>query len=453
MHRRKTISRRSFLETGVVAGGLIAAGGATVLADSAPLGGRDAAAKVLAAIGRKNLESAVRAACTWLADVAQVRTEKLTDKDQSAYHYDNWKGASRDRYSPQRNEDGVPAATWRLFGTVWHTGQAVKALSLAYRCLDEEKWLTHAKLGAEFIRHQQNTDPQSPDFGCVAAFEDAKDALNTSAVLEACDGLLILSDVSGDRRYADSAVAAVNWAVDKLYKGDGHFHDGYDPQRRKIVSHGWRNRWNEEGRPLIDDGVLLKAWKLTGREKFRTTFFEIADKLLKTEDPPGNWMGYLPCAWKDQRMHPRQAFWWGRPMWMAYKESGQQKYRDCFDRACQWYVKAMRRDGGMLRATYTDFNTTSFGHATSGTGAACMMFRDQYAELGNERYLSQLILGLKYMLSMQLTRPSDPNLRGAIIEKVLPPDGTDAAPWFLRDIGTTFFVASACQVLLDARAK
>ncbi len=413
----------------------------------------NAAAKIIAAVGREKMETAVRAACTWLTDVAQVQTEKLTDRDWSAYRYDNWKGAIRERYAPERSVEGVAAGIWRHFGTVWHTGQAVKALSLAYRCFNEEKWLKHARLGAEFILHQQNDDPKSPDYGCIAAYEDSNDALNTSAIIECCDGLFTLGDVSDDPRYSDGAVAAMSWVVDKLYMGNGHFHDGYDPKRQKIVSHGWSNHWNEKGRPLIEDGVLLKAWKRTGRKKFRKTFFEVADRLLKAEYPPGNWMGYAPCDWSERRIHPRHAFWWGRPMWMAYKESAEQKYRDCFDRACRWYVKAMRRDGGLIRNTYSDFNTDSFGHATSGTGAACMMFRDQYAELGNQEFIPQLVLGLKYMLSMQFGDPSDPNLRGAILEKVLPPNGSDAAPWYIRDLGTTFFIMPACHILLDATEK
>ena len=43
----------------------------------------------------------------------------------------------------------------------------------------------------------------------------------------------------------------------------------------------------------------------------------------------------------------------------------------------------------------------------------------------------------------------DPNLKGAILEKVLPPDGTDRLPYHLRDLGTTFFVQAASRSLID----
>jgi hypothetical protein len=34
------------------------------------------------------------------------------------------------------------------------------------------------------------------------------------------------------------------------------------------------------------------------------------------------------------------------------------------------------------------------------------------------------------------------------LEKVLPPDGTDRSPYYLRDLGTIFFVQVAAQLLL-----
>ena len=38
-------------------------------------------------------------------------------------------------------------------------------------------------------------------------------------------------------------------------------------------------------------------------------------------------------------------------------------------------------------------------------------------------------------------------LRGAILEKVLPPDGTDRSPYHIRDLGTIFFVIAAEKYL------
>jgi len=50
-------------------------------------------------------------------------------------------------------------------------------------------------------------------------------------------------------------------------------------------------------------------------------------------------------------------------------------------------------------------------------------------------------------MKMQFTNPEDPNLKGAILEKVLPPDGTDRSPYHIRDLGTIFFIQAASLYL------
>ena len=209
--------------------------------------------------------------------------------------------------------------------------------------------------------------------------------------------------------------------------------------KKRTTCTPWPDRWSDGGRPLIEDGVLLKAWKHTNNDVFRTVFFEVADRLLKREDPPGNWISYVPCKWNAGILHPRQAFWWGRPMWMAWKESGQTKYRECFERACRWYTKAMRLDGGIMRNTRVDFVAQSFSHATSATCGACMMFLDALTELHSAEFVSQLGLGLRYAISMQVTKPIDPNMKGVVIEKCYPPEQSDRNPWFVRRHWHHFF--------------
>jgi hypothetical protein len=420
-----------------------------------PVAIRKAAQTVLKQVGGRDLEQAVRLGCRWLCDTAQVRTERLENPkiNPLQYPYSDWQGAIRNEYRSAGTPGESAVGKWSFFGTVWHTGQACKALALASHCLNDDKILDGAKRAAGFLRRQQITDPNDADHGMIASYEDPGPWITTSCMTECCDGLFTLADVTGDDRYAQWATDAVCWCAKKLYAGDGVFHDAYVPSTRKLGTPGWKDRWGRAGRPLWDDGVWLKAAKHANRPELRKIFFEVADRLLHTEDPPGNWMAYTPCDWRSTSIHPRQAFWFGRPMWMAYRESGRQKYRDCFDRACQWYVRAMRHDGGILRATYADFNTDSFGHANSGTACACMMFRDQYAELGNTAYLPHLVKGLKYLQSVQFVEVKDPNLRGAILEKVLPPKGSDACPWHVRDIGTSFFITAASQVLLDAASQ
>ncbi len=172
---------------------------------------------------------------------------------------------------------------------------------------------------------------------------------------------------------------------------------------------------------------------------------------MKDEYPEGNWLKYRPCFKDKGLIHPRHAYWWGYPMFMAYEESRDRKYLDCALRSCRWYAKALRRDGGIIRGTYLDFNTNSFGHATSGTAATIIMFTKAIETTKSDEFLEPLALALRYCLNMQFTDTRDENLPGAILEKVRPPGGTDWSPYHLRDLGTIFFVQTAAGILSSLR--
>ena len=369
-------------------------------------------------------------------DVAQVKEEVPPNHVMTHHKHTYWKGAIKGEYS-------VKGSQWSFFCPVWHTGQAVKALVMAHEVLREDWLLEGAKAGADFILHNQIRDQSDPDHGLILAYEDAPDKINTSAILESLDGFVLLSEATKEKSYWDAVVDAARWAVDKMYLGDGLFYDGYDPGARKITE----RPYNVEGRPLLDDGVFWKVYKKTGERKFLEVFLEICERLLRDEDPPGNWVNYPPCYPVTGSIHPRHAYWWGRPMIYAFRETGDERYLACALRGGQWYEKAQRRDGGLIRNTYQDFSTDSFGHATSGICCAMILWQELEETLGEKLFQRPLELALEYCISMQFRQVSDPNLKGCILEKVLPPDGTDGSPYYIRDLGTIFFVQAVSRYL------
>jgi hypothetical protein len=51
---------------------------------------------------------------------------------------------------------------------------------------------------------------------------------------------------------------------------------------------------------------------------------------------------------------------------------------------------------------------------------------------------------------MEFKNPEDPNLKGAILEKVPPPiNDTDKSPYYIRDLGTIFFIQAVAKTLLS----
>ena len=371
---------------------------------------------------RTKLQFALESAVGWLQDTAINRDHTPIGTHGADMTTTFWRGAVRGEYRAATRE-------WGCLCPIWHTGQAVKALALA-------GLMGEARFCAGFILANQRDD------GLILAFEDHADAVNTSAILESLDGLLLLPE----SKYRQAAIAALEWVAANAWVPEKkHFNDVYDPDANAFRF----NVRGAQGRPLLDDAMFIKGWRLTGRQHFLDIALATAETLLADEAPAGNWVKYIPCNAATGSIHPRQAYWWGLPMLEVYRETGDERHRNLFIRSVEWYRQAMRRDGGLFRGTDTDFNTDSFGHATSGVACAVIAFIEYRSETGDDSITPYIEIGLEFCMRMQFTKTSDRNLMGAILEKVLPPDGTDNLPYQLRDLGTIFFIQAAAKYLAE----
>ncbi len=385
------------------------------------------------------LREAVANACAWITDVAQMKSDTLGDERNShGLQHTHWKGALRGEYSAANRQ-------WDFFCPVWHTGQAIKALVLAAKALGRPALLDAARFSADFIGAERVSDKSHPHYGLIFGFEDRGDQVNTSAVVECVDGLWLLSEATGDARYAEWALSAAAWAAKHAYLGNGLLRDCFQVKSWRFVAPPWKR----DGRPLNDDAILLKAFERTRKPEFRKIFFEIAERLLKDEEPAGNWINYAPCNAVTGTIHPRHAYWWGTPMLAAWRESRDRRYLECARRAGEWYSNAMRTDGGLFRGTTRDFRTPSFGHENSGIACASILWQELWKETKEERWLADIRKALGFCISVQFREVQDRNLKGAILERVNPPGGSDRLPYHLRDLGTIFFVQAAARMITE----
>lgn len=383
----------------------------------------------------ETLKERIELAVRWITDVATIRSNVPCGKKGEAFGYGEWRGALRGEYDAARR-------TWDVFCPYWHTGQGIKALVMAADVLKDETILDHAAFNAGFLLN--NRIGSGDDKGLFPAFEDRFDLVNTSAILESLDGLFRLSDAVGDPVYQEAALEAADWVAEKAWQpGLGKFFDYYQISSSSFIF----GLPGAQNRPLLDDAVFVTAWKRTGEKRYFDIAVATGETLLKEEDPPGNWIGIFPCDAKRGFIHPRHAYWWGRPMLTLYRETGDRRFLELFRRSVRWYDRALRLDGGFMRATSPDFNTGCFGHATSGSACAALCFLDM-AELEDREYwLARAEKALHYCCAMQFTSASDPNMQGAVLEKVRIPDGTDRSPYYLRDLGTIFFIQAASSYL------
>ncbi len=381
------------------------------------------------------LESSLVSAIDWLTEIAVVKNNQPIGVHGKKMPVSFWNGAVKGEYSTAKRQ-------WDFFCPIWHTGQAVKALVMAAEALDQDDLLKKAEFSAEFIMHNRVTEGK--DKGLILAYEDFPDKVNASAILECLDGLFMLSAATGSNKYCDAALGALRWVRDNSWQPEEQlFNDIYDPENKRFLF----NVNVSQGRPLLDDAVFLKGWRLSGDSSFKDVAVATAETLLREENPAGNWIRYIPCNKLSGNIHPRHAYWWGMPMLDVFDVTGDERFLACYLRSVEWYKRALRTDGGFFRGTYTDFNTDSFGHATSGTACAVISFLKYYALTEDQDILQYIDKGLDFCMKMQFTKPADPDLKGAILEKVLTPDGTDHSPYYIRDLGTIFFIQAASLYL------
>jgi len=375
------------------------------------------------------LRASIQAGCQWLAGV-QVSAANPIRPGEIGHHHEEWTGAVRGEYSSVEKQ-------WRFFCPLWHTGQAVRAWVMASR-QGAGDWTAQARSGADFLLKNQRED------GLILAYEDHPDKVNTSAILEGLSGLFALADFSDDRRYESAALKAVDWVADHAFQpGEGLFSDLYDPVDERFIPRGYLVK----GRPLADDAIFFEAYRRTGGKRYLEIALAVLERLLRDERPAGNWIDYPPCMPHLDRIHPRHAFWWGRPFLTAFKVTGEGRYFAAFKRAMEWYRHALRTDGGLFRDTSQHGNTASFRHTTSASACAALMFMDYWRETGDESIMAPLANALRFCLSMQIRETREPRLKGAVIESVMNPQGTDHAPIVIRDLGTIFLVQAACEFI------
>ncbi|MFB3905211.1 MAG: hypothetical protein ACE15E_17310 [Acidobacteriota bacterium] len=378
-------------------------------------------------ISREDLAKRALQGCDWLADVSQV----LAQDDPS--------------YGAMKGEYDTRSRKWAFYGPFWHTGQAVRVLLMAYQDSGKEKYLKHAVLGGEYMTRHQIKDKSDKLYGFVHGREIAQ--ANTASQVENFMALYDLYKVTKDPSWRERFHLALDWVAKNAYlDGQGLFYNHYEPATDSFAP-------VEKSRPTNDDAVFGVGYREFNDPRYLKIFLETADRLLREEDPPGNWMKYPPCrpdVFDGQgRMHPRHAWWWGYPMLTAYDLTGDKKYLDAAVRAAQWYIDNNNLDGGYYyNVTKSGGKHLSFDFCTSAVGCAMIMWIDLWKRTGEEKYLKEIETSLGFLLRCQLRDDvEDPAVRGAFFEGMLPPDGTLAPGFYFRDIATIYSVRAMLELM------
>lgn len=395
---------------------------------------------------KSDLTAAILRGADWLVDCAQ--DAEAGSPTCGAMRNGYWVGLNR----------------WDWFEPVWHTGQAALALLIAHRLSGDKRHLQSAIRGGEYILRQQIIDPGDlVRHGHIRGYVKSDDPLsNNSTFLEALVGLLELHAVTGEERWLDATLDALDWVIRNAWlekeglildtfdwNAGKHLRPNADCKRVFTPSQLRRLGVRASARPLIDDSMFLRAYKLTGETKYRKVFRRLADRLLADQDRWGNWIGYIPCDVFTGRFHARQAWWWGYPLLDAYREFGHMKYLRAAMRAADWYVWAQHRDGSMAYSTFTDGKAnTMLAVCGSATACSALLYHELLHEFRRKKYADPLERAMTFLLTTQHGGEfPDKNARGAFFEAWGARPGLGAHVYQVRDIATTFAIRALAKCL------
>lgn len=388
---------------------------------------------------RQRLETALIRAADWLVDCAQIRIATAPFDDPQHYPHHSYIGAMRTEYDTR-------TARWSINGPVFHTGQAVRSLLVAYRRTGDTRYLDGALLGGEFLLGQRIDEPGHPQRGLLLSLEQNDDEINLQVTLEAISGLLDLFEAFGDERYLELATTSVDIMLRDAWLPDERLILDHYSLRQRAFIHDPDN--DLPGRAMLDDAVLSRLTDLTGIPRYREVFLQMADRILEVEGPAGTWLVFPPWRPAEGRIHNRKSWWWGWPFLAAHASSGSDRYLAAALRAGDWYRRTQNLDGGLYYSPGPDGTHNSFGVCSSVSAVAAILWADLYAATGDPAWLPPIGLAIGWLLAAQFApEVDDPNLPGAIWEAPNFPDGSLAPGFQVRDLGAIFGIRAFDRAL------
>ncbi len=353
------------------------------------------------------------------------------------------------------NNDGMArgnyqmiSGVWEEYEPAWHTGQAIYGLLETYEVTKNKSALDHAvRAGKWWI------DLQFPKGHKLGGYLNARhgsklgDLINTTTIADGTPGLFNLSDVTGDKIYADIATDAGAWILNNLYIPKERLsYNIVDAKTGEI----WKDRSphaqhkdvpfdiKHVARPNAEGYLWKDMYTHTGKERYKEAFLEICNKLVDDQSENGWWMDFEPNNPETGKIHGRFNTWNAEALIEAYTLTKEQKYLDAALKTAKALAKVQDKTGVIWYSSYLDGNHDKRSPCGSATSYAGILWLQLY-ELGITDFENNIKLALDFTLKNQFSiAHTDPNLAGAYYEirQKAKKDGTFEL--YYRDIATSF---------------
>jgi uncharacterized protein YyaL (SSP411 family) len=353
----------------------------------------------------------------------------------------NQEGVSRCDYN-------LTEGIWYEYEPPWHTGQAIYALTEAYRLTGNRHYLDVAKRAGDWWISLEIKDHPKLN-GMIRSIhgDDAGQVIVFATMSDGSAGLFRLFDITGEKKYGDVTTRAGDWMLRNMCLLEkGVCYDNVDPVTGDVMKENspfWPGEKEPElyhiARPNNEGSLFLDMYRYTGNEEYKEAFIMLCNSLVEKQGPEGLWMDFMPNDKKSGAVHPRFNLWYAESLIDGYELTGDARYLESARKTAEAYAKFQDSHGTIYYRNNLDGTadrSSICGSAVAFAGIIWLRLRD----LGVQGFDKNIELSADWILRNRYSASHpDPNLAGGVINTRL--RHRKGKLWITqRDIGSSFGV-------------
>ena len=353
------------------------------------------------------------------------------------------------------NEEGysrcdynLTEGVWYDYEPPWHTGQAIYALTEAYRLTGEKKYIEQAvKAGNWWIGLEIKNRPKLNGMINSIHGDHAGQVIVFATMSDGSAGLYKLYEQTGDKRYGDVPTRAGDWMLRNMCLLDeGVCYDNVDPETGEVMKENspfWPDKENQDlydvARPNNEGSLFLDMYRYTNNEEYREAFLALCNSLVEKQGPEGLWMDFMPNNKADGSIHPRFNHWYAESLIDGYELTGDKRYLESARKTAEAFAKIQDSRGSIYYQNFIDGTrdrSSVCGSSVAFSGILWLRLRAH----GVKGFEENIELSLDWILKNRFAADHpDPNLAGAVVNTRL--RHKKGKLWFTqRDVGSSFGV-------------
>ncbi|HDS06156.1 MAG TPA: hypothetical protein ENO05_00890, partial [Bacteroides sp.] len=347
-----------------------------------------------------------------------------------------------------RCDYNITEGKWYAYEPPWHTGQAICALTEAYRITGNSQYLDVARKAGDWWVSLQITDhPKLKGMINSIHGDHAGEVIVFATMSDGSAGLYRLYEATGERRYGDVTTQAGDWMLRNMcLLEEGVCYDNVDPGSGEVMKEDspfWPEKEEQElydvARPNNEGSLFLDMYEYTGNETYRDAFITLCNSLVEKQGPEGLWMDFMPNHREEGSVHPRFNIWYAESLLDGYGLTGDRRYLEAARKTGEAYARFQDGAGTIYYENYLDGRrdrSSICGSSVAFSGILWLRLR----EYGAEGFDDHIERSLQWILKNRFSASHpDPNLAGAVINTRL--RHRHGKLWYTqRDIGSSFGV-------------